>query len=241
VNRRPLPRPRAWRWDSGTSTRRISPSTCYRPAWQPPISREPRAGLFYVSVPVMTDTGCSSRHALGLSTTAHEIGGTTGIAILLTDSMDIGGGAAGSPAKTATDVSDAFPAAGSHRRGGKPERPRRSRPPRPASCPSCASPHAPQSTEGRHDRSATRIADGLAGRRPAHAYVNRRLCTPPREPRFRRPMKVKGLGFGHAVGPQLQGPRHPDPARARARNDRARSHPSPQRGRGRPIDHRSRL
>ena len=90
-------------------------STRYRPAWQPPRSQRVsgqdgfclRLGVGHDRHPRAADT-----HALGPNTTGHEIGGRTGVAILVTATMGVGGGAASLAAKTATGVSDAFLAAG---------------------------------------------------------------------------------------------------------------------------------
>jgi sugar phosphate permease len=48
----------------------------------------------------------------GLNTTGHEIGGTIGIAILVTVAMGVGGTATSSATKLAAGISDAFLAAG---------------------------------------------------------------------------------------------------------------------------------
>ena len=48
----------------------------------------------------------------GLNTTGHEIGGTIGIAILVTFAIGVGGSATSSATKLASGISDAFLAAG---------------------------------------------------------------------------------------------------------------------------------
>ena len=72
-------------------------------------------GLILVSVSVSVMTGAPERHTgmlSGLNTTGHEIGGTIGIAILVTVAMGVGGAATSSATKLASGISDAFLAAG---------------------------------------------------------------------------------------------------------------------------------
>ncbi len=72
-------------------------------------------GLILVSVSVSVMTGAPEHHTgmlSGLNTTGHEIGGTIGIAILVTVAMGVGGDATSSATKLASGISDAFLAAG---------------------------------------------------------------------------------------------------------------------------------
>jgi EmrB/QacA subfamily drug resistance transporter len=69
--------------------------------------------LVCVSVSVMTGAPDEQTGTLsGLNTTGHEIGGTIGIAILVTVAMGVGGTATSSATKLAAGISDAFLAAG---------------------------------------------------------------------------------------------------------------------------------
>jgi hypothetical protein len=72
-------------------------------------------GLILVSVSVSVMTGAPEHHTgmlSGLNTTGHEIGGTMGIAILVTIAMGVGGDATSSATKLTSGISDAFLAAG---------------------------------------------------------------------------------------------------------------------------------
>ena len=72
-------------------------------------------GLILVSVSVSVMTGAPEQQTgmlSGLNTTGHEIGGTIGIAILVTVAMGVGGDATGSAARLTSGISDAFLAAG---------------------------------------------------------------------------------------------------------------------------------
>jgi hypothetical protein len=71
-------------------------------------------GLILVCVSVSVMTGAPEQQTgmlSGLNTSGHEIGGTIGIAILVTIAMGVGGSATGST-KLASGISDAFLAAG---------------------------------------------------------------------------------------------------------------------------------
>jgi EmrB/QacA subfamily drug resistance transporter len=72
-------------------------------------------GMILVSVSVSVMTGAPEHQTgmlSGLNTTGHEIGGTIGIAILVTVAMGVGGKAASSTATLASGIGDAFLAAG---------------------------------------------------------------------------------------------------------------------------------
>ena len=72
-------------------------------------------GLILVSVSVSVMTGAPEHHTgmlSGLNTTGHEIGGTIGIAVLVTVAMGVGGSATSSATKLASGISDAFLAVG---------------------------------------------------------------------------------------------------------------------------------
>jgi EmrB/QacA subfamily drug resistance transporter len=72
-------------------------------------------GLILVSVSVSVMTGAPEHRSgmlSGLNTTGHEIGGTIGIAVLVTVAMGAGGDATSSTTKLASGISDAFLAAG---------------------------------------------------------------------------------------------------------------------------------
>ena len=72
-------------------------------------------GLILVCVSVSVMTGAPDQQTgmlSGLSTTGHEIGGTIGIAVLVTVAMGAGGSATSSATKLASGISDAFLAAG---------------------------------------------------------------------------------------------------------------------------------
>lgn len=72
-------------------------------------------GLILVAVSLSVMTGASEQQTgmlSGLNTTGHEIGGTIGIAILVTVAMGVGGTATSSTTKLASGISDAFLLAG---------------------------------------------------------------------------------------------------------------------------------
>jgi EmrB/QacA subfamily drug resistance transporter len=72
-------------------------------------------GLILVSVSVSVMTGAPEQYTgmlSGLNTTGHEIGGTIGIAVLVTVAMGVGGSATSSSTKLASGIGDAFLAAG---------------------------------------------------------------------------------------------------------------------------------